>query len=291
MKTFDYFEPTTLNEAILLLHKYGIKARILAGGTDLMVKMRAKQILPQYVINLKKVPRLDYIKYDRKGGLRIGALARLRDIEKSPIIKEKFPMVAYAASEVGSVQVRNLATLGGNMCNAAPSADLSPPLVSLSATVTIARIDGERSMLLEDFFKGPGLTTLRRGEILKEIQVNQPPPRTGTTYIKHCVRRAMDIAIVGVAVLLRLDTQENLCKDIKISLGAVAPTPLRAIKAEKMLRNKVLNEGLIREAALMASKEAKPITDVRGSAEYRTDMVNVITRRATMRALEMARSM
>ena len=275
---FNYLEPVTIKEAVSLLSKYDGKARAIAGGTDLLVQIRGKTIKPEYVVDIGYIPGLDYINYDEKQGLSIGALATIRAIEKSDKLCRIYPVISQAAGLLGSVAIRNVATIGGNLCNAAPSADTAPPLIGLSARARIIGPGGERLVSLEDFFTGPGETVLKAGELLLEIQVPVPPAGTKGVYLKHG-RSAVDLATVGVAVIMALESG-GVCRDVKIVLGAVAPTPMRAKKAEGVLRGKKVEPALVEEAAQVASGEAQPITDVRASAEYRKEMVKVFTRRA-----------
>jgi len=275
---FNYLEPATIEEAVSLLSKYDGKAKAIAGGTDLLVQIRNKAIKPEYVVDIGYISGLDYINYDEKQGLKIGALTTISAIEKSGKLRQVYPVISQAAGLLGSVAIRNVATIGGNLCNAAPSADTAPALIGLSARARIAGSGGERLVSLEDFFTGPGETVLKAGEMLLEIQVPVPPPDTKGMYLKHG-RSAVDLATVGVAVIMALESG-GVCRDVKIVLGAVAPTPMRAKKAEEVLRGKKVEPALIEEAARVASGEAQPITDVRASAEYRREMVKVFTRRA-----------
>lgn len=275
---FNYLEPATIEEAVSLLFKYNGKAKAMAGGTDLLVQIRNKNIKPEYVVDIGYIPGLDYISYDKKQGLKIGALTTIRAIEKSDKLRQMYPVISQAAGLLGSVAIRNVATISGNLCNAAPSADTAPPLIGLSAKARIAGHGGERLISLENFFTGPGKTVLKAGELLLEIQVPVPPPDTKGVYLKYG-RSAVDLATVGVAVIITLESG-GVCRDVRIVLGAVAPTPMRAKKAEEVLRGKRIEPALIEEAAQTASGEARPITDVRASAEYRQEMVKVFTRRA-----------
>jgi carbon-monoxide dehydrogenase medium subunit len=286
MKRFEYLEAHTLEEAISWLDQYGPEARAIAGGTDLVVEMRYGDLAPQYLINLKTIPGLDQITPEG-GGLRIGALATIRSIETSPLIKERFGILAQAAHLLGSVQVRNLATLGGNLCHAAPSAETAAPLLALGARARIVGPGGERTLPLEEFFLGPGQTALGRGELLVAVDIPPPAPRSGGVYLKHSIRRAMDIAFVGTGVVVTLG--DGVCQDIRIALGAVAPVPMRAPRAEAVLRGRRLEEPLLREAGEIASQECSPISDIRCSAEHRREIVKVFVRRATQQAAELAR--
>ena len=285
---FEYLEPATIEEAISLLIKYNGRAKVIAGGTDLVPKMRKGQIRPQYVINMGFIPGLDYINYDEKQGLRIGALTTIRALEKSTELRQRYPVIPQAAGQLASTAIRNIATIGGNLCNAAPSSDMAPALIGLSATARIAGPDGDRTVRLEDFFTRPGATVLKAGELLTEIQVPVLPPRTGATYIKHGIRGSTDLAIVGVAAVITLELQGEVCQDARVVLGAVAPTPIRAPKAEELLRGKVITRAEIEEAGQVASVECQPISDVRASAEYRCEMVKVFIRRAITEAVAAA---
>lgn len=275
---FQYLEPKTIDEAVSLLNKYDGRARLISGGTDLMVKMKNKVIKPDYIIELENIPRLDYIKLNKKNGLAIGALTRISSIENSPAVKKSYPLLAYAAGKLGSMAIRNMATIGGNICNAAPSAEMAPALLCLGGRVKIVGPEGEYVASVEEFFAGPGKTVLGRGEILVEIQVPPPAPDAKAIYFKHSPRGGSDLAIAGVAVVADMDG--NTVKDVKIALGAVAPTPIRAMKAEKVIRGKNLTDALINKCARTAAEETCCISDVRASAEYRREMVEVFTRRA-----------
>lgn len=281
---FDHLEAKTIEEACSLLAKYKGKARVIAGGTDLLVSMKGREISPQYIINIKAIPNLDGINYSRKDGLVIGAMTTLAAIESSPIIGERFPILSSAAHQTGSPHIRNIGTIGGNLCNAAPSADMAPSLIGLEAKAKIKGLTGERAVTVEQFFLGPGVSVLKAGEILTEIQVPNPPPHTRGVYLKLPARTAIDIAVVGVAVVVTLDTKGVNIADAKIVLGAVAATPIRARQAEDIIKGKALDDELIQKAAQAAADEAKPISDVRGSASYRKEMVKVLTNRALKQA-------
>lgn len=274
---FDYLEAKTIDQAISFLGQYNGRAKIIAGGTDLLLKIRNKAIKPEYVIDIGSIPGLDYIKYDDKQGLAIGALTTIRSLETSRDLQRRYPVLSFAASQLGSVAIRNMGTIGGNLCNAAPSAEMAPALIGLSARAMIVGPGGERVVPLEDFFTGPGTTVLGKGELLTKIQVPVPEPNTKGIYLKHSSRGSIDLAIVGVAVVATLDG--TTCQDIKILLGAAAPTPIRAWKAEKVLRGKKVDDALIKQSAAAAAEEACCISDVRASAEYRQEMAEVFTRR------------
>jgi carbon-monoxide dehydrogenase medium subunit len=286
MRRFEYFEPKTLDAAVSLLGGHAGKADVLAGGTDLLVEIKEHVRAPDYIINIKKIPDLDHLDYDADSGMRFGALVTAREIEISPITANKYRGLRQAACEIGSIQIRNRATVVGNICRASPSADTLPPLIADGASVRIHGPDGERVVLLEKFFTGPGKTILRPNELITEVTIPAPAPHTGSVYIKHGRRKAMELATVGVAVSLTRDN--DTCREIRIVLGAVAPTPIRARRAEAVLRGKKLDERTIETAADTAMSESRPVSNVRGSADYRREMVRVLTRRAIEQAADLA---
>jgi len=275
---FDYYAPKSIEEALGLLADMGGNARVMAGGTDLMVKMRNGLISPEAVIGLKNVADLDCISFSKMKGLTIGAGALLRDVAAHKGIRKHFPAIAYAAGETANVQIRNMGTVAGNLCNAAPSADNAPALIALGAQVTVVGPDGERTIALDRFFKGPGLTALEPGEILIAIRVPLPAAHSGAVYCHISPRSKVDICAVGVAAMVTMDG--NACMNARVSLGAVAPIPMRAKKAEAVLKGKALTRAAIEKAGIQAAKESRPISDMRASARYRRQMVEVLTRRA-----------
>lgn len=286
MRRFDYFAPATLDEAVALLGRYNGRASLMAGGTDLLVEIKENIRHPDFVIDLKKIPNLDYLTFDSAAGLKIGALATVRMVETAPEVIQKYAGLARAARELGSIQVRHRATVAGNICRASPSADTPPPLIADRATVKLYSARGRRELPLEDFFTGPGQTVLAKDEILEEIAAPVPPPHTGKVYLKLGRRKAMELATVGVAVSLTLKGQ--VCRQIRIVLAAVAPTPIRACRAEELLRGEVVTEKTISAAARTAMAEARPISDVRSSADYRREMVGVLVTRAIRQAMDSA---
>ena len=277
LREFEYSQPSMLQEAILLLEKYGEEAKILGGGTDLFVAMKERGLSPRYLIDIKNIPDLEYIRYDEEEGLRIGALTTIRQIETSVLIRERFLPLAQAAKLLGSVQVRNRATIGGNLCNAAPSAETAPALLVLNAKVKVVGSKGERTLPLEQFFRGPGLTVLQK-EILTEITVPPLSSPIRGVYLKIGRRRAVDLALVGVAVAAAIEGEQ--WTDVRIALGAVAPTPMRARGTEKVLEGKRTDAALMQEAGQIASEEARPISDIRASAWYRKELLKVLLQRA-----------
>ena len=275
MRPFNHFTPTTLSEALSLLVEHSGKAEVIAGGTDLLLKMKAGLRKSDVVVNIKRLPDLRRLAYDAADGLKLGALTTLRELTRSPIISENYPVLAQTAHIMASEQIRSLATVGGNLCNAAPSADLAPPLIALDASVSLIGPAGERKLSLADFFMGPGKSVLLPGELLKEITL--PPPVGKAVYLKHSPRAYMDIAVVGVAVRIRLEG--DICREARVVLGAVAPLPLRAHQSEEVLVGQALTEEVILQATKTAAQECSPIDDVRGAAWYRRRMVVVLVKR------------
>lgn len=287
MKRFEYSQPATLDEAAALLRRSGQGARLLAGGTDLLVEIKEQIRHPGHVIDVKRIPGLSHLRFDPADGLRCGALVTVREIETSPVVQDKYRALHAAARELGSIQVRNRATLVGNVCRASPSADTLPPLIADGASLSMHGPAGTREVKMETFFTGPGRTLLEGDEIVTEIRIPPPAPLTGKAYIKHGRRRAMELATVGVAV--SLTRQDDVVQEVRIVLGAVAPTPIRARHAEALLRGQRFGERLVEAAAMAAMNESRPISDVRASADYRRQMVAVLTRRALGQAWEATR--
>lgn len=292
MRKFSYLMPKSLDEAISLVEAHGEKAKYVAGGTDVLVKIKEGKLGPEYLVSLKHIPSMDRIQADQapSGELRIGALVTHRMLECSPSIRWHYPVLHDAVSNIGSVQIRNVATIGGNLVNAVPSADGAIPLITLDAKARIQGPKGTREMDLLHFFLGPGQTVLERGEVLSEIIVPPLPPRTGSAYIKFGRREAMELPLLGVGVLLSLDEEMRLCTKARIGLGVAAPTPMRAFQAEEFLEGRELTEEVLREAGKIAAEESRVRDSVRGAAWYRREMVKVLVCRMGLRCLERARS-
>lgn len=285
MRRFELALPESLDDCLRLLAQRGPETKLLAGGTDLLPQMKNSVVMPKRVIDLSGVARVKILECDAKG-LRIGAAVPARQVEQDPRVREGYAAVAESAALLGSVQVRNLATVGGNICNAAPSADMAPPLVALEAQAVIAGPKGERRVPLSDFFTGVRKTVVGPDELLVEIFVPAPGPHSGGCYIRHTPRRELDIAVVGVAS--QVTVANGVCAKVRISLAAVAPTPVRAAAAEAALEGKPLTPELIERAADLAGQAAKPISDQRGSADFRRHLVRILTRRTLTTALARA---
>ncbi len=281
----DYLKPASLEEALDVLgDRRHVRCLAYTGGTDVIPRLKARLINPpEVLVDLKGIRELDFISYDENFGLRIGALATISSVVANESVREKYPALLRGASSIASTHIQNRATLIGNICSAVPSADSAPALLCFGAKVVCLSKGGERSMDLDQFFLGPSTTSLRPGEIVKEIQV--PPVIAGTrsTYLKLSPRSRMDLAVVGVAAVVRKD--HEAFEDARIGLGAVAPTPMRARRAEQRLRGEPISEQVILEAARLAAQESEPIDDHRASAAYRRMMVEVLVKRAIQQAL------
>ena len=285
LPAFEYFTPASATEAFNLMARYGDTGRFIAGGTDLLIAMKKREVAPGHLISLSGIASLQGIIFDEKGGLAIGALTTLAEIERADIVKKQFLPLWDAVNVMASTQVKNLATIGGNLCSAVPSADTAPPLIAMNATLKLIGPAGERSIPVEDFFTGPRETIRRPDEILASIIIPKLAAVSSGCYLKLMRRNAMDLALVGVAACLRLDADKKVCKEARIALGAVAPTPIRVLEVEALLINKAVDEKVISEAARIAGMQCRPITDIRASLEYRCSMVEILTKRAVMEAL------
>lgn len=287
MRTFEYLKPTSVEEALELLAQYGDRAKVIAGGTDVMVQWKKRLISAEYLISLRNIPELNFI--DLSSDLRIGSATTHRALELSHVIQETFPVIHDAVVGLGSVQVRNSGTIGGNLCNAAPSADTAPPMLALDTRVRIARVGASRSVSIEEFFRGPGKTALESGELVTEFMVSKPMPNTGMAYWKHTRRKAMDLPILGVAMLLAFDQDLKTCRKARIGLGVAAPVPFRAKKAEAFLEGQAVDGPVLDEAGKIAASEASPRTTIRGSEWYRRDMIRVLVKRTGLICQQRAR--
>ena len=290
MRTFDYSAPETIDEAISLLKAAGGSARPLAGGTDLVVQMKERATrfpYPATIVSLDRVSELRGVNFSETDGLRIGAGATMTDVASHPAVRERYAALAEGAGVVGSLQTMNMATIGGNVCNAAPSADTAPPLLVYEAEAVIVGPNGRRTLPIAEFFRGPGETALAPDELLAELRLPVPPAGTGAVYQRNTPRKQMDIAVVGVAVALTLSG--DAIERARVALGAVAPTPLRARGAEAALQDQTANDETFAKAAEAAVQDSSPITDIRASAEYRRHLVSVMTARLLAEAANRAK--
>jgi len=285
VRRFDLQLPGSVDDCLKLLAERGRETKLLAGGTDLLPQLKNHLLKPARVIDLSGVARLRTL--DANGrGLRVGAAVTARELERSPLVTQHYAALAESGALVGSVQVRNLATLGGNLCNAAPSADMAPPLLALDAEAVIAGPKGERRLPMTSFFVGVRQTVVGPDELLVELLVPDPGPHSGGTYVRHTPRRELDIAVVGVASQITL--ANGVCAKARIALAAVAPTPVRATAAERSLEGQPVTPEQIARAADLALEVAKPISDQRGSADFRRHLVKVLTRRTLTTAFARA---
>lgn len=288
IRDFVYFTPKTVEEALALLSQYREESKIIAGGQSLLILMRQGLITPQYLIDIKGISSLDYINLDAKEGLKIGALTTHRAVETCPVIGNGFSVLADMEQKLASVETRNWGTIGGNLCHADPAGDPAPVLIALDGKLKMTSLSGERIMVIEEFSKDYFETVLQADEMLSEIQVPIQPPHTGTAYAKFTLIEG-DMAIVGTAVSITLNSKDRTCNDARIVLGAVAPIPMRAKNAEKVLVGKKIEDDLLEKAAQVASEEARPIADIHASEEYRRELVRVLVKRVGGEALERAK--
>jgi len=287
---FDMLTADSIETASSMLLAHQGQAQFLAGGTDLLVKMKLRKLMPRYLINVKGIQGIDRI--DREGdGLRIGALTTVLALQNSETIAREAPMLSRAAGVLGTMPIRTLATLGGNLANASPSAEFGPPLLVLDATVRCMGEGGEREIPMSEFFLAPGKNALRPDELITEVHVPFPPARARCVYLKHSLRK-MDVAMVGASVFMLLDG--DVCRDVRIALGAVAPTPFRAKKAESAIAGRKLTGNgaeseLLEEVARVASEESSPIDDLRGAASYRRKIVGMMVKQGLMQTIARSR--
>jgi aerobic carbon-monoxide dehydrogenase medium subunit len=285
---FDYHEPTTLEEALRLLSELGGNARILAGGTDLLVRMKLKVEKPSHLISLRRIPGLDTIIPRENHGVTVGPFVTAADLSKNELISDRFTPVALAAGRLGAPVVRNRATLGGNIVNARPAADLPPALMALDAVLKLKSATSEREILVGEFFVGPGESVIEPNELLVSIFMERPAPWSGGAYIKLGARKTLEISMVNVAVMLTLQEPTGPIVDVKIALGAVAPTPVRALAAEEFLIGRQPSEQVFLEAGAIGVGMCQPITDHRGTMEYRCLMIETLTSRALNQSYQRA---
>jgi len=282
--SFEYHEPTSVADAVELGARFGDAGHFLAGGTDLIIQMRRGRVAPRHVLSLHRVAGLDRIEVD--GVVRLGALATYRSIEQSPHLQGALRALVESAEVVGGHQIRNVATVGGNIVNASPAADVVPVLLALDARVTCLGPGGARTLPLDGFLTGPGQTARQPGELLTSIGFDRLGPHSATAFLKAGRRKAMEIAVVCVAVRLTLDAAHARCQEARIALGAVAPTTMRARGAERALEGQPLTDEVLRRAGRLAAGECAPIDDVRASARYRRLLVETLVPRALRRSVD-----
>ena len=287
MQEISYEVPTTVAQAVTMLKRHGDKARPFVGGTDLMIQMRAGVRRPEYVVDLKHIKELRQIKFDARKGVRLGAAVPCIEVYESEVMRKHYPGLTEAAHLIGSLQIQNRASVGGNLCNGSPAADTTPALIALGAKAVISG-GRSREVAVEDFVTSPGRTVLKPGEILVEFLIPAPKPHSSDAYLRFIPRNEMDIAVVGVGTSLTLEG--DVVKAARIGLGAVGPTPIFAKKAGDSLIGKTLDNAAIEAAAQLAIEAATPIDDMRGTAEFRKHVTGVLTRRTIQIAAERARN-
>jgi carbon-monoxide dehydrogenase medium subunit len=289
LKAFDYAAPRSLTEAVTLLADKGDRARVLAGGTDILVQVREGRRDLDLLVDIKLIPEVNELTYDPATGLRLGAAVPCCLIYEHRAVAEAYPGLIDAVSLVGGIQIQSRAGVGGNLCNASPAADTIPALIAHQAVAVIAGPKGRREVPVESFCTAPGRTVLGRGEMLISLRLPPPPPRSAGRYIRFIPRNEMDIAVVGAGVTVVLDESKTRCVAARVALAAVAPTPLYVPEAGTALVDGPLTEALIDKAAALAKAAARPISDMRGDADYRRHLVGVLTKRAIQGAFERAK--
>lgn len=290
MKWIDYAKSTSLDEATALLSQHGARARVLAGGTDLLALMRTnpgRVHSPDLIVDIKEVPELNELSYDPGKGLTLGAAVPCYRIYQDDEIAKAYPGLIDAAALIGGIQIQGRASIGGNLCNATPSADSIPALIAHSVTCKIAGAGGVREVAVEDFCTGPSQTVLKPDEILVSLHFPPPPANFGARYLRFIPRNEMDIAVAGAGVSVVLDNGN--IKSARIALASVAPIPLFVREAGEALEGKPATEESVRVASDLARNAASPITDMRGTVEYRKHLCEVLTRRALLTAIERAK--
>jgi carbon-monoxide dehydrogenase medium subunit len=289
LKAIDYAAPGTIAKAVALLTEYGDRARILAGGTDLIVQVREGRRAPDLLVDVKRIPELNELTFDRQRGLRLGAAVPCCQVYEHAEIARAYPGLIDAVSLIGGIQIQSRASVGGNLCNASPAADTIPALIAHETTCLIAGPQGTREVPAEQFCTAPGRNVLARGEFLVGLRIPPPRPHSGAAYLRFIPRNEMDIAVVGAGVSVTLDGGKSRCTGARIALAAVAPTPLLVPEAGAALVDGALTDALIDRAAQLARAAARPISDMRGDADYRRHLVGVLTRRALQAALSRAK--
>lgn len=281
MKRFDYYQPQTLKEAFALMEKLRDNAKYIAGGTDLIVRIKQRVIQPEALISLRAIESLRGIKHNE--GLSLGSMTLMRDVERDPAIARDYAALAQAVWVLANPQIRNMATVGGNLGNAAPSADCAPPLMVMEAQMVIEGPGGRREVPIESFFKGPGQSCMDPVEVLTEIKIPRKRQGTGMAFLKTG-RVSQDISVANAAALLVME--KNVCRKCRLAVGAVAPIPLRLGEIEKVVEGKEINPNLLKQVEEIVQKEVKPITDVRSTEAYRRTISGVLVRRAIERSIK-----
>ena len=289
MEAFDFVSPISIEEAVKTLASHGDKARIMAGGTDMLVQMRAGRRTAPLVVDIKGIPELNVLSYYSAKGLTLGAAVPCYKIYQDKTVAAAYPGLIDAAYLIGGIQIQGRATIGGNICNAAPSGDAIPAVIALSGVCNIAGPNGTRELPCEEFCTAPGRNALENGEILVSISMPVPQANSGANYLRFIPRNEMDIAVAGVGVSVVLDGSGQNFVSARISLASVAPTPVFAKEAGDSLAGKPVSEEAVQQASELAQAASKPINDMRGTIRQRTHLIGVLTRRSLNKAIERAR--
>ncbi len=289
MEAIEFTTPKTIDEAVQAMAAAGDRARALAGGTDLLVQLRGGRRSADLVVDVKDIPELNAISYNPQNGLTIGAAVPCFRLYADADVAANYPGLVDSASLIGSIQIQGRASLGGNLCNSAPSADAIPPMIALGGVANVAGPNGSRQVAVEDFCTGPGRNVLQPGEILVSINIPAPAPNSGANYLRFIPRNEMDIAVAGVGSAVVLDSSGQNFVSARIALASVAPTPVFAQAAGDSLAGKAVSDEAIEEAARLAMEAAVPITDMRGTVRQRIHLVGVLTRRTLNNAIKRAR--
>ena len=287
MHAIDYEAPTTLEQAVSILKAHGENARPFCGGTDIIIQLRAGVRRTEHLVDVKKIKELQTLFFDAKQGLRLGAAVPCIEVSESDVMRRHYPGLTEAAHLIGSLQIQNRASVGGNLCNGSPAADTTPSLIALGARARVVGPNGEREVPVEAFVVSPGRTVLKPGELLVELLIPAPAPHSSDAYLRFIPRNEMDIAVVGVGASLTLDG--DTVKAARIALGAVAATPILAAKAADAIIGKKLDDAALEAAGHAASDACSPIDDMRGTAEFRLHIAAVLTRRVLSIAAERAK--
>ena len=286
MKYVDYERPTSLKSALSILSEKGDVTKVLAGGTDILVKLRGRREQPDVLMDSKEIPELNELSYDQNKGLTIGAAVPLYKLYDNADVKNNYPALVDSTTIIGGIPIQGRATVGGNLCNAAPSADAIPTLIVLGAKALISSADGTREINVDEFCTGPGSNVLKSNELLVSINVPAPKENSGAHYMRFIPRNEMDIAVVGIGTSVELNAEGDKFKNVNVALASVAPTPIFVREISEFLSGKEVNDENIEKAGQLAKEASSPISDMRGTAEYRQHLCSVLTKRSLNKSIE-----
>jgi len=286
MKYVDYERPTSLKSALSILSEKGDVTKVLAGGTDILVKLRGRREQPDVLMDSKEIPELNELSYDQNKGLTIGAAVPLYKLYDNADVKNNYPALVDSTTIIGGIPIQGRATVGGNLCNAAPSADAIPTLIVLGAKALISSADDTREINVDEFCTGPGSNVLKSNELLVSINVPAPKENSGAHYMRFIPRNEMDIAVVGIGTLVELNAEGDKFENVNVALASVAPTPIFVREISEFLSGKEVNDENIEKAGQLAKEASSPISDMRGTAEYRQYLCSVLTKRSLNKSIE-----